>query len=83
MASFEKLEGNKVKLGMTISAEDFERLLTRRILSCARPSRFPASARDMLPRELLRRLTDGTFLSMMLLTKHIRRCTRRLSRSMT
>ena len=62
MASFEKLEGNQVKLTMSIPAADFEKAIDSAFLSCARPSRYPASARDMRPRALSKRPTVGMYL---------------------
>ena len=66
MASFEKLEGNQVKLTMSIPAADFEKAIDSAYLklrkNILRFRAYPASARDMRPRALSKRPTVGMYL---------------------
>ena len=53
MASFEKLEGNKVKLGMTISAEDFDKAVDKAYLKLRKTITVPGFRKGHAPKGVI------------------------------
>ena len=53
MASFEKLEGNKVKLGMTISAEDFDKAVDKAYLKLRNTITGPGFRKGHAPKGVI------------------------------
>lgn len=53
MASFEKLEGNKVKLGMTISAEDFDKAVDKAYLKLRKIITVPGFRKGHAPKGVI------------------------------
>ena len=53
MASFEKLEGNKVKLGMTISAEDFDKAVDKAYLKLRKTIAIPGFRKGHAPKGVI------------------------------
>lgn len=53
MASFEKLEGNKVKLGMTISAEDFDKAVDKAYLKLRKTITIPGFRKGHAPKGVI------------------------------
>ena len=53
MASFEKLEGNKVKLGMTISAEDFDKAVDKAYIKLRKTITVPGFRKGHAPKGVI------------------------------
>ena len=53
MASFEKLESNKVKLGMTISAEDFDKAVDKAYLKLRKTITVPGFRKGHAPKGVI------------------------------